>query len=37
VIRPVIMMTLLSLKPRYRSEPIILEAFEDESWGKERS
>ncbi|OAL54019.1 hypothetical protein IQ07DRAFT_560609 [Pyrenochaeta sp. DS3sAY3a] len=32
-IRPVIMMTLLSLKPRYRLEPRILEAFKDNRWG----
>lgn len=31
--RPVIMMTLLSLKPRYRLEPKILEAFKDNCWG----
>lgn len=36
-IRPVIMMTLLSLKPRYRLEPRILEAFSDNCWGKKRS
>ncbi|KAJ6197787.1 hypothetical protein J3E72DRAFT_192261 [Bipolaris maydis] len=33
-IRPVIMMTLLSLKPRYRLEPRILKAFKDNCWGK---
>ncbi|KAH7563654.1 hypothetical protein BM1_00701 [Bipolaris maydis] len=32
-IRPVIMMTLLSLKPRYRLEPRILKAFKDNCWG----
>lgn len=36
-IRPVIMMTLLSLKPRYRLEPRILEAFKENCWGKKRS
>jgi hypothetical protein len=32
-IRLVIMMTLLSLKPRHPSEPRIIEAFKDNSWG----
>jgi hypothetical protein len=33
-IRPVIMMSLLSLRPRYRLEPRILAAFKDNRWGK---
>ncbi|KAH9866075.1 hypothetical protein J1614_008639 [Plenodomus biglobosus] len=36
IIRPVVMMTLLSLKPRYRLEPKILEAFKDDRMGKKR-
>jgi hypothetical protein len=36
-IRPIIIMTLLSLKPQYRLEPKILEAFKDNCWGKKRS
>jgi hypothetical protein len=38
-IRPIIMMTLLSLKPRYRLDPSILEAFKDKDncWGKKQS
>ncbi|KAH7563710.1 hypothetical protein BM1_00757 [Bipolaris maydis] len=35
-IRPVIMMTLLSLKPRYRLEPRILKAFKDNCWAKQQ-
>lgn len=33
-IRPIIMMTLLSLKPRHPSHPEILEAFKSNGWGK---
>jgi hypothetical protein len=35
-IRPIILMTLLSLKPRYRLDPSILEAFKDNLWGKKQ-
>jgi hypothetical protein len=33
-ILPVVMMSLLSLEPRYRLEPRILKAFKDPFWGQ---